>query len=188
MGIVAANPEQYISAFKKLFPRGDYWDRQFADQQSDVSLFCRAKLPEFIRFRKRMAVLLNESKLQSAEELFDGWERVLAGFVSYGLNREQRRSELLQKTTQIIAHKHMQIAADIFGFIINDIQLQYRPAFFGFSRFGINRIASAASYQVINILIDTQGNDDHIARFETFMRSVLLANYIPRFSYNGGKS
>jgi uncharacterized protein YmfQ (DUF2313 family) len=188
MGIAATNPEQYETAFKKLFPRGDYWDRQFSDPQSDVSLFCRIKLTEFIRFRGRMTVLRNESKPQSAEELLDDWERVLAGFVSYGLGIQQRRAELLERTSQIIARGDMQDVAKNFGFIITGILLPYRPAFFGFSRFGINRIFSPASWQVVNFSVDTQGNGDQIGKFEAFMRTVLLANYIPRFFYDGGKS
>ena len=188
MGIAAASPEQYETAFKKLFPRGDYWDRQFADPQGDVPLFCRAKLPEFIRFRERMAALRNESKPQSAEELLDSWERVLAGFVSYGLDIQKRRAELQQKTNQIIDRKDMQQIAVLFDFVITDIWFPYCPAFFGFSRFGINRIASPASWQAVNILVDTNGNGDKIAKFESFIRIVLIANYIPNFFYDGGES
>jgi len=67
MGI-AGTPEQYETSLQKLFPRGSYWDKQFADPQSDCSLFCRAKTAELLRFRNRMSDLQTESVIQTAAE------------------------------------------------------------------------------------------------------------------------
>ena len=75
MGVAAS--AEYESAIKKLFPQGEYWDRQFADPESDVSLFCKAKAPELFKFRKRMEALQNESFVETTEELVADWERVL---------------------------------------------------------------------------------------------------------------
>ncbi|MDR1698968.1 MAG: hypothetical protein LBR75_04005, partial [Prevotellaceae bacterium] len=46
---------------KKLFPQGDYWDKQFACPASDISLFCKAKAESLVRFKKRIADLQKES-------------------------------------------------------------------------------------------------------------------------------
>ncbi|MDR0456700.1 MAG: YmfQ family protein [Treponema sp.] len=188
MGIATASPDLYEAAFRKLFPRGDYWDRQFADPHSDVSLFCKVKLPEFIRFRSRMVVLLDESKPQSSEELLDEWERVLMGFISAMTDIQYRREELLLSYSRGITRDDMQKIAGIFGFAITDARLPYRPAFFGFSHFGIGRIDVPAAWQVIHISVNTQGGGDNIAQFETVMHKRLLANHIPYFFYDGGKS
>jgi uncharacterized protein YmfQ (DUF2313 family) len=188
MGInITTSPDQYETAFRKLFPRGNYWDKQFADPQSDASLFCKAKLPEFIRFRCRMAALQNESKPHSALELLDDWERVLHGSVFHGLNTQQRQLLLLQKNEEKKTRSDILKIAGIFGFIITDVRLPYRPAFFGFNRFGIERIANPAAWQVIHIFVITQSNGDQVAQFEDVIRKKLLANHIPYFFYDGGK-
>ena len=167
---------------------GGYWGRQFADPHSGVSLFCRAKLPEFIRFRRRMAALRNESKPQSAEELLDDWGRALAGSVSAGLDMQRRRAELLQKTNGAVTRDDMQKAAEVFGFAIAGVRLPHRPAFFGFSHFGVDRISCPASRQAASISVNARGGGDRIEQFETFMRARPLANYIPYFFYDGGAS
>jgi hypothetical protein len=185
MGI-AASHDQYESSFKKLFPRGDYWDKQFADPQSAVSLFCKAKLPEFIRFRGRMAALWNESKPQSALELLDDWERILRGSVFQGLDTHQRRLMLLQKQEDKMTCQDMQKIASVFDFVISGVTLPYRPAFFGFNCFGIERIANPVAWQVVHIFVITQGNSNMVAQFENAIRNKLFANNIPYFFYDGG--
>ena len=155
MGINKPTPDQYESSFRKLFPQGDYWDKQFADPQSDVSLFCKAKLPEFIRCRNRMATLQDESKPQSAFELLEDWERVLTGVVQNKLNTQQRRLLLLQTAKEKFTRADIQKYADLFGFFITDVQLPYSPAFFGFNHFGIDRLAIPAAWQVIYIFVLT---------------------------------
>jgi uncharacterized protein YmfQ (DUF2313 family) len=187
MGIDKPTYEQYETSFKNLFPQGDYWNRQFADPQSDVSLFCKAKLPEFIRFRGRMASLRDESKPQSAFELLDDWERVLSGGVMRGLDAQQRRLMLLQKNKENITRNHIQEIADIFGFVLTDVRLPYRPAFFGFNRFGVERIATPAAWQVIHIFVITKSNSEQTAQFEYVIRKSILSNHISYFFYDGGK-
>jgi uncharacterized protein YmfQ (DUF2313 family) len=188
MGIIKPTPEQYETSFRKLFPQGDYWDRQFSNPQSDVSLFCQAKLPEFISFRGKMDSLRDESKPQSAVELLDDWERVLNGSVLRGLNIQQRRMMLLQKNKEKITRGDLQKIADIFGFVITDVRLPYRPAFFGFNYFGIDNIASPAAWQVIHIYVLTKDNGEQSGQFENAIRISLLANHITYFFYDGGKS
>jgi len=182
------NPEQYESSFRKLFPQGDYWEKQFADPESDVSLFCRAKLPEFIRFRSRMDSLRNESKPQSSVELLDDWERILNGAVLRWLDIKQRQLLLTPKNKNQITRCDVQKIADIFGFDITDVRHPYSPAFFGFNYFGIDRIASPAAWQVIHIYIITKGNDEQAGLFEKSIKEMFLANHIIYFFYNGGNS
>jgi len=190
MEIKTASPAQYETAIRKLFPQGDYWDRQFADPQSDISLFCKVKLPELIRFRERMSALLKESNPLTSEELLDNWERVLTGSFSMIADIEQRRKKLLLLSgIKGTKQKNMCDIAETFGFVITGVCFPYRPAFFGFSRFGVDRIAIPAVWQVIYISVNTQGNGnaDKIAQFETFMQKILLASNIPYFFYDGGK-
>jgi len=189
MEIKMASPDQYETSLKKLFPRGDYWDRQFADPQSDLSLFCKAKLPELIRFRERMSALMKESRPLTSEELLNDWERILTGSVSTMSDIQRRREILALSDTKGINQDGMRAIANIYGFVINDARIPYQPAFLGFSSFGISRICSPVAWQVVHILVDTRGNGnaDKITQFETFMQKKLLANNIPYFFYDGGK-
>jgi hypothetical protein len=186
MGIAAADGTVYEAAVRNLFPQGDYWDRQFADTESDVSLFCKAKVFEIIRFRSRMAALLEESNPATAEEMLEEWERVLLGSVFTGLDVSQRRLSLLTKQTETFSRKQLHDIALSFGYTITDIRLPYLPSFFGFSRFGIGRFGTPAGWNVVVLHVLTGGGDDRTAEFESRINNVLFANNITYFVYNGG--
>jgi len=187
MGIIVASSMQYENAIKKLFPQGAYWEEQFADPKSDVSLFVRAKIDELIRFRGRMSNLYYESRTETCKELIEDWERVLLNKLNIGKTRPERQELLLLKGNDNLNFAMLQNLAEVYGFNIVDIFF-YRPAFFGFSCFGINRIASPAFWQVIIFYVDTCGSSDQIAQFEASLQANLLAGSIPQFFYDGGKS
>jgi uncharacterized protein YmfQ (DUF2313 family) len=186
MGIRTATEKDYSAAIRDLFPKGEYWEKQFADPKSDVNLFCRAKTQEIIRLRNRMANLLQESEFSTAAETIEDWERVILGYVNANLPIERRRDMLSAKQIQVINRMIITDIARSYGFILTNIQFPYRPAFFGFSRFGTDTIASPAGWQAIVLHIYTQGKDYLITLFETHINNVLLANYNPQFLYNGG--
>jgi len=147
MGVAAA--AEYEAAVRKLFPQGEYWDRQFADPESDVSLFCRAKLPELVKFRRRMEALQNESFAETTEELVADWERVLLDSVFPKLSLAQRRLQLKSMWAIRLNRAELQKVADMFGLAIADVYFPYRPGFFGFSRFGNSYIGSPVVFSVL---------------------------------------
>jgi len=186
MGIIVSPRAQYENAIKKLFPQGTYWDEQFSDSKSDVSIFIKAKVDELIRVRSRMSNLYKESRVGSAEELIEDWERVLLNELNIGKTLTERRGLLFLKSEPNLNRAVLQRIAQSYNFNIVEINF-YRPAFFGFSCFGIDRIASPAFWQVIIISVDTCGNTDQLAQFEATLQKKLLANYIPQFLYDGGQ-
>jgi uncharacterized protein YmfQ (DUF2313 family) len=188
MGIAIKSEEQYEDSVRRLFPQGEYWDSQFADPQSDTSLFAKAKVAELMRLRQRMSVLLDESKMETTTELIDDWERVYLDAVFSNLDINRRRLQLKLNSDLKLNCAELQKTARMFGFFITNMRMPYRPAFFGFSRFGIERIASPAAWQVIHFFIDTQSNVAQAAQFENAIRAILLANHITYFFYDGGKS
>ena len=147
MGV--ASPAEYKAAIEKLFPKGEYWERQFADPESDVSLFCRAKLPELINFRQRMESLQNESFLEKTEELVSEWERVLLKSSFPNLSLLQRRLQLSSRWSISLNREELQKIATKHGLAIADVYFPYRPGFFGFSRFGHSYIGSPAVFSVL---------------------------------------
>jgi hypothetical protein len=151
MGVVTA--EDYAAVFRKLFPPGEYWDRQFSDPASDVSLFGLAKLPEFIRFRKRMEALQTESRIAQADELISEWERVLLGSVFPGLGIIQRRLQLQSRWDIRLNRAALRYIATVYGLSIADVSFPCRPGFFGFSRFRTSGIGSPAVFSVIRIIV-----------------------------------
>jgi uncharacterized protein YmfQ (DUF2313 family) len=143
--------EQYEAAIKKLFPEGDYWNAQFADSDSDVSLFCRAKLPELVRFRQRVDALQAESVIEKTDELIADWERVLLDTVNHGLDINRRRLLLKSKRDVKLNREELQKIAVMFGLSIGDVVFPYRPAFFGFSRFNTAHIGSPVTFSVLRV-------------------------------------
>jgi uncharacterized protein YmfQ (DUF2313 family) len=151
MGIKVQAPEQYEASLQRLFPRGPYWDQQFADPESDCSIFCKAKMDNFIRFRTRMINLQAESMVESAQETLEEWERVINGTVTLGLKPEERRASILAQRTASINFSSINEIGKLFGFDVTDIAFPFRSAFFGFSRFALDGIASPASFSVIYV-------------------------------------
>jgi uncharacterized protein YmfQ (DUF2313 family) len=186
MGIAIASKTQYEDAVRRLFPQGEYWDAQLADPKSDTSLFVQAKAAELMRLRQRMSALLDESKMETTTELIADWERVYLDAVFPNLDINQRRLQLKLKDDLKLNRAELQKIAAMFGFAIKNIQMPYRPAFFGFTRFGVERAASPAAWQVIHIFVITQGNNDQIVQFEGLIRKMLFASHIPYFFYNDG--
>jgi hypothetical protein len=154
MGVAATT--EYENAIRKLFPQGEYWDRQFSDPESDVSLFCKAKLPELIKFRRRMETLQNESYVETTEELITDWERVLLNSVYPSLSLIQRRLQLKKMWTVRLNRAELQKVADIFELTIADVFFPYRSGFFGFSRFGNSYIGSPLVFSVLFFTIQQE--------------------------------
>jgi uncharacterized protein YmfQ (DUF2313 family) len=178
------SPERYEAALRKLFPRGPYRDRQFADPGSDCSLFCRAKPDALVRFRSRMGDLLNESAIQSAAETIEDWERVLTGTVTAGLPVEQRRALLVAAGAGGVSPAAVTELGRMYGITVTAVRFPFRPAFFGFSRFGLDRVAGPAAFSVLFIYA-APGDGDKRPEFERMVTGRLPANHIVYFMYGG---
>jgi hypothetical protein len=153
MGIAktAASGGQYESAIKKLFPRGDYWDEQFTDPESDVSLFVKAKSDELISFRGRMGDLQDESQIETTDDLIADWERVLLGGVTYGKTLTERRLFLQLKKNNKLSRAEMEKIARLYGLSIANVTFPYRPAFFGHARFNTSFLGGPVGFSVLLI-------------------------------------
>jgi hypothetical protein len=151
MGIAVHTPEQYETSLRTLFPRGEYWDRQFADPHSDCALFCKAKTAELIRLRNRMSSLHDESMIATALETLEDWERVCTGSTTRGLDADERRALLAAEKQGRINLGVIKTFGRTYGMEISNIEFPFRPAFFGFSRFGLDRVAGPASFATIYI-------------------------------------
>jgi len=185
MGIAVASSEQYEKSIRKLFPQGGYWDRQFADPESDVSLFARAKLQELLRFRRRMSDLHNESRIETSDELLENWERVLLDTINHGLDNDQRKGLLLAVGAGSFSIETIRQTGRIFGITITDVAFPFRAAYFGHSRFGIDRIASPAAFSVLFIYASRPPDEETRKDFEAQLLSIILSNYIVHFIYGG---
>lgn len=84
--MVIKNPDasEYIEPLKKLFPKGEYWDRLLSDPASDVSLVCAARAESLAAFKMRMNQLLRESLPDFADETIGDWERIYFGYENGG--------------------------------------------------------------------------------------------------------
>jgi uncharacterized protein YmfQ (DUF2313 family) len=183
MGIKIASAAEYEASLRKLFPVGEYWDKQFADDGSDCALFVRAKLAEFVHFRQRMSDLFDESLPQTAAELIGDWERILLGEVHPKLDIGTRRELLQEQRDAKVNRAVLDECAAKYGATITGMAFPFRPAFCGFSRCGIDRAAIPAAFSVLRIdcvLPDTSVQ----TAFEAEITSRLLANHIVYFIYS----
>jgi len=185
MGIAVAPSERYEESIRKLFPQGGYWDRQFADPESDASLFARAKLQELLRFRRRMSGLHDESRIETSSDLLENWERVLLDTINHGLDSDQRKGLLLAVGADSFNIETIRQAGRVFGITVTDAIFPFRPAFFGHSRFGIDRIASPAVFSVLFIYASQPADEETRKDFESHLLSIILSNYIVHFIYGG---
>jgi hypothetical protein len=185
MGMTVRTPGEYAAALRKLFPLGDYWDRQFADPKSDCSFFCEAKTQEFVRFRGRMADLQNESAIQTASETIEDWERVTTGAATSGLGLDERRALLVSQKAGIVTKGALNEIGQMHGVTITGVEFPFRPAFFGFSHFAIDRIAGPAAFSAVSIFATPQPGESVRERFEGQITARLLANHIIFFEYGG---
>jgi len=186
MGIAVASEAQYENAIRKLFPQGDYWDEQFADPESDTSLFVEAKTAELMRLRERMATLLDESRPESTTELIADWERILLGDVFPNLDIERRRLQLKTINDSSLNRAVLQKTAAMFGLNIQDVTIPYRPRCFGFAQFGQERVGSFLTFFVLKIVVTEANVGIQVkTRFEEAVKNKLFANHIPFFYYGG---
>jgi len=179
-----APAQRYESSIKKLFPQGEWWDRQFSDPESDVSLFVKAKLGELLRFRQRMSELLDESRIETSSALLGDWERARLGAVNHGLDTEQRRGVLQASGADSFNIETIKKTGRLFGVTVTDVSFPYRPAFFGHCRFGADRLSSPAAFSVLFVKA-LPAQEGARREFERQLSLTILAKYITHFIYGG---
>jgi len=183
MDIAAAPERQYEIAARGLFPKGDYWDRQLADPESDASLFARAKAAGIFEFRRRMSDLYSESRVGTALETLCDWERVLLGAPNPWLDIAERRARLAAVGKGRPTIGGIKEVGRMFGIDVTGVSLPFRPAFFGHCRFGIDRMADESGFSTVVIRAAAAG--DRRAEFEARVRAMLLVTNIVHFIYGG---
>jgi len=183
MDLGPASEQRYETAVRKLFPKGDYWDGQFADPGSDASLFAGVKAAEIFRFRRRMADLFREGRPETADETLGDWERVMLGAPNPWLDVAERRALLAAVGTGRPTIEGIRDIGRTFGIDVTGVSLPFRPAFFGHCRFGVDRIADETGFSVV--LVRAAAARERRAEFEARVRAGVLVTNIVRFIYGG---
>lgn len=170
----------YETALRRLFPSGDFWDRQFQDPNSDVSLWCGVEAEELYRLKLRLAGLPDEAIPGTATELIDDWERVL-DLDNRSLDIEIRRREVQKSKLPSVSLSTLKKIADGFGAELVSIRFPFTPAIFGFSRFS-SRLTTPAALSTLYLYLNLS-NMSLRSSLEASLTSVLLANQILVFFY-----
>lgn len=180
---LVATEDEYLNSIKKLFPKGEYWDKQFADENSDLSLWIKSKAENLIKFKSRFEDLLIESNPQTAITTIENWEQTLLGTSNPHLPLPIRRDLLSTKRRGFVNLSILENIAKIYKAKIKRIYYPYRRGFFGHSKFGIDRICSPVSFSLI--FIEVKIDDESLkADFENEITNTILANNIVKFFYN----
>lgn len=171
----------YIEPLKKLFPKGDYWDKLLKDENSDVSLVCKARAKTLAKFRERIDQLQREAFPDSAAETIGDWERVYFGYENSGLSLEQRRSLLRIQKLGGISISIARAVAGTYGGTVRRWELPYSPAAFGHAQFGASYMSSIAGLWVVFMHVSVpEGSKEG---FEAAIRRAMLANQTIFFIY-----
>ena len=171
----------YIEPLKKLFPKGEYWERLLQDENSDVSLVCRARAMTLAKFRERINQLQRESFPDIAAETIGDWERIYFGYENEGLNLEQRRSLLRVQKSGGVNINTIKTIAETYGGTIYKWEIPYKPAAFGHAQFGLTYMASIAGLWVVFIYASIPS--ELKGEFESAVRRIMLANQTIFFVY-----
>jgi hypothetical protein len=159
MGISIAAEKDYSAAVRDLFPKGEYWEKQFADLQSDINLFCTAKTKEIVCLRKRIKDLLLESNSSTALETIEDWERVLIGHMNVQLSLSERREKLNIQKTPLISRLVISEIAKNYGLKFINLIFPFKASFFGFSSFGLSMFSRPAFFSVFFIIIEFKNEE-----------------------------
>jgi len=159
MGIETATKKDYCAAIRQLFPMGEYWENQFSDPESDISLFCKAKTNEIISLRKRMFDLIAESKSDTSVETIGDWERVLIGRTDVQLSLQERRNKLNVQKASLINRFIITDIAKNYGLKFIDLIFPFKASFFGFSKFGTSMFSRPAFFSFFYIVVEFQDDE-----------------------------
>lgn len=112
-------------------------------------MFVQAKLDELIRFRERVSKLLDESRIETAEELIADWERVLLDKEQYGKILDERRRLLKAKEDSRVSRIELRKTASLYGLTLLDAASPYRPAFSGHARCNTSFLGGPVCFSVL---------------------------------------
>ncbi len=171
----------YIEPLKKLFPKGAYWDKLLSDENSDISLVCKARAETLAQFRTRMNQAQREAFPDFADETIGEWERVYFGYENEGLSLEQRRSLLRVQKSGGVNVSIIRTIAETYGGTVHGWEIPYTPAAFGHAQFGLTYMASIAGMWVV--FIHATIPDENKSIFESAVRRAMLANQRIFFVY-----
>lgn len=178
--MTAAALPVYETALRRLFPPGDFWNRQFEDASSDVALWCAAQAEELYRLKLRLVGLPDEAIPGTTAELIGDWEHVLE-LDNRNLALKIRQYEVQKSKLPSITSSALKIIAEGFNAELVDICFPFSPALFGFSRFA-SRLATPAAWSTIYLYLNLQDTSLR-SSLEESLASVLLANHILVFFY-----
>lgn len=180
MGMISVHScSDYEIALRQLFPRGEFWDCQFADPESDLSVWCRFQAPELLRFKQLRASLMDEAYPASAVQTLTDWDRVFN--VDHSNLSVVNHQEALRITPLgFVNQQVLENCARHYGATVVSIQL-IAPACFGFSRFG-SRLAGPAYFSVLYVTLRIQ-DVSLKPSLEEAIKRIVLANQTVHFIY-----
>jgi uncharacterized protein YmfQ (DUF2313 family) len=180
VGLTVYSQADYAKSLRQLFPQGDFWDNQFADETSDLFRWTQAEAAELFRLKTRRADLLNEGLSSTANETLEDWERVL-DLDNSTLTTEQRQQALSSISLGAIRKAQIESACAIFGASLDDLVYPYTPAFFGRSRFA-TRLATGAALSTVWIYMTIEDSSQK-ASLVAHLEKILLGNMILSFFF-----
>lgn len=181
MGLIpVAAAEDYAESLRSLYPEGQFWDDQFNDPSSDLSMWCAAKAEELHRFKVRRAELLEEGFKDKTSELVENWEAVYS-IKAMSSDLAERRAALVAKSGGSINTAMISKLSQQYGATLVSITFPLKPTFFGRARY---KTRFSGPY-VYNYILLTFVMPEQVKKelLETAVEAALIANLIISYSY-----
>lgn len=183
MGLIATE-DKYFEAVKSLYPEGLFFEKQFEDENSDLSKLARSQAKNIYEFKKELKRLWLEARLETCtEDTIEHYEKLLTGIIRNDLNLEERKSILLVQsknnididTLNLIANKYY--TADILS-----IKEKFDVSAFAHSKFGQTRIFNYRAFCIvmISLIIEDPSKQQEL---ESFFNTMFMANKVIIYNY-----
>lgn len=145
--------ERYIEAVKELYPEGSFWDEQFADKESDLSLLAEAQAETLYNMKIELNKLWLEARLDTCtEDTIADYERAYTKKIQPDLSLAERKNAIKTATNPSLKvdwDKEKEYIESAFGVSVLSIEPKIKPAFFPETKCGQNRIYDYRAFAMI---------------------------------------
>lgn len=174
--------ERYNEAVKELYPEGSFWDEQFADKESDLSLLAEAQAETLYNIKIELNKLWLEARLDTCtESTIADYERIYTGKVQPNLSLSERKAALKSVSSTSLRNDWDYIKNHIkekYNIEILSVDEKIKPAFFPETRCGQDRIYDYRNFSLIIVSIpeSPEANQETMNEIEKDINDLVMAN------------
>lgn len=198
--------EKYFEAVKSLYPQGLFFEKQFEDDNSDLSKIAKCQAKNIYELQKEIYKLWLEARLETCtEDTIEDYERIIIGYTTEGLSLFDRKVNIICQQNQLIKDdlstnqiklillsmkekSYMdkdtinEIIKDDYQANIIDIEYKFDCSAFGHAQCGHTQLYNYHAFSVVLISLTIE-KEERKKELESFLKTFFTANKIIFFDY-----